>query len=182
MSLTKTITTIFLVPTLGIPKNELANNGFINAYTKDSMKEGFPFDVIYLLFKPRDLNKFRHFLLSEYARTKNIIDDYDYERRYVVVVYKLSDNIKKDVMLVKQGKYSKTSPEFQKLFPPSVQVKRGNHIKVEPSLQIRVFRKSKDLKEYWENKIGQELDDDQEVWETYSEENEILNPKDIDNV
>lgn len=182
MSLTKTITTIFLVPTLGIPKNSLVENGFINAYIKDSLQEEYSSDVIFLLFKPINIDKFREFLINEYDRSKDIIDDYDYEGGYVVVVYKIDESIKKDVTLIKQGQYSKTSKEFQGKFPKSIQVKRGNGVKLEPSLQLRIFKKSRDLKEYWENKIGQELEDDQEVWETYDEEKELLTPKNMENV
>lgn len=179
MSVTKTITTIFLVPTLEIPKDALLDNGFINAYTKDSMQESLFPDAIFLLFKPEDLNKFREFLLSEYERTDNVLDDYDYEGGYVVIVYKLNSNIKKDVTLIKQGKYSKTSKEFQKLFPTNVSIKKGGITKLEISLQVRVFKKSNDLREYWENKIGTSLNDAQEVWEAYDEEKEILNPLNI---
>lgn len=183
MSITRTITTIFLVPTLKVPKDALVNNGFLNAYIKDTLQDNqYPVDVIYLLFKPVDLNKFREFLISEYSRTDDVIDDYDYEGGYVVVVYKIRDSIKNDVCLIKHGQYSKTSEEFQNLFPTSVEIKKGNTIKKETSLQIRIFKKTADLREYWENKIGQSLKDDQEVWEAYNEEKEILNSKNIKNV
>jgi len=184
MSVNRTITTIFLVPTLKIPKDDLLGNGFINAYIKDTLQDNqYPVDVVFLLFKPTDINKFREFLISEYSRTDDVIDDYDYIGGYVVVVYKIRDSIKKDVCLIKHGQYSKTSQEFQELFPASVQIKRPNGIKTETSLQVRIFKKSADLKEYWENKIGQRLSDDQEVWENYDEEKEKLNLKDLlDNV
>jgi hypothetical protein len=38
-----------------------------------------------------------------------------------------------------------------------------------------VFNKTQDLKEYWEDKLAVELDDDMEVWEGFIFENEILN-------
>src|SRR6478609_5045928 len=171
MSIASTITTIFLVPTLKVPKGKLVENGFINAYVKDSLQDlQYPVDVIFLLFKPKDLNKFREFLIEEYSRTESVIDDYDYEKGYVVVVYKISESIKKDVILVRQGQYSKTSPEFQKMFDIPVEVKRGDTIKKEVCLQMRIFKKSADLREYWENKIGQLIGPNQEVWETYNEE------------
>ena len=183
MSLAKTITTIFLVPTLGITKESLLGNGFINAYMKDDLQDNqYPVDVIFLLFKPNDLNKFREFLISEYSRTTDIIDDYDYQGGYVVVVYKLRDSIKNDILLIKQGLYSKTSEGFQMLFPKTVEIKRGGTVKKEVSLQRRIFKKSPDLREYWENKIGQHINPDQEVWETFSEEKEVLNLKNINDV
>jgi hypothetical protein len=90
MDLKKTITTIFMVPTLKVPKDELKDNGFINAYIKDGSREVQYEDCIYLLFHPKNLDKFRNFLDSEYERTKDVIDDYDYESGYVVVVYQLN--------------------------------------------------------------------------------------------
>lgn len=178
----KTITTIFLLPTLKIPKDDLLDNGFINAYERDNLQEDYPEDVIFLLLKPTNLDKFREFLQNEYDRTENIIDDYDYAGGYVVLVYKLNESIKTDTTLIKQGQYSKTSKEFQSLFPPSVQIKTGSGIKTETSLQIRIFKKSADIREYWENKIGSRIGDNQEVWETYNKDKEVLILKNIGNV
>ena len=106
-----------MVPTLKIDRGNLRDNGFLNAYVADKGKDIQHKDAIYLLFKPKDLDKFREFLDKEYERTKSVIDDYDYEDGYVVVVYKLNPKWKKDFMLVREGLYSRTSEEFQKLFP-----------------------------------------------------------------
>jgi hypothetical protein len=183
MGIKRTITTIFIVPTLKIPKDSLVSNGFINAYIKDSLQDNsYPVDVVYLLFKPTNLDKFREFLISEYERTNDVFDDYDYKGGYIVVVYKINESIKKDISLIKQGKYSKTSKEFQGMFPTTIQIKKASGIKTEVPLQIRIFKKSADLREYWENKIGQNISEDQEVWEAYDEETEILNLKNIENV
>lgn len=103
-----------MVPTLKVPKDALKNNGFLNAYVKDARKEDDYKECIYLLFKPEDLDKFREFLDSEYERTKNVIEDYDYEDGFVVVVYQLNTNYKNDFDLIRQGSYSKTSKDFQK--------------------------------------------------------------------
>jgi hypothetical protein len=46
--------------------------------------------------------------------------------------------------------------------------------KDEISLQYRVFNKTEDLKEYWEEKLGIEFEDSMEVWQGFIEENEIL--------
>lgn len=164
-----------MVPTLKVPKDCLKNNGFINAYIKDENKDVEYKDCIYLLFKPDNLDRFREFLDDEYERTKDIIDDYDYENGYVVIVYKLNNKFNSDYQLIKQGKYSKTSKAFQDLFPKAVKViVEGKH-RDEISLQIRIFKKTADLKEFWEEKIGTSFDEEQEVWEGYDEENEILN-------
>jgi hypothetical protein len=178
MEIKKNITSIFMVPTLKVPKDALRSNGFINAYIKDNRREDQYKESIYLLFKPENLDKFREFLDSEYERTKAVIEDYDYEDGYVVVVYQLNDKYKKDFNLIKQGKYSKTSEEFQKMFPRVVKIVKNNLHRDEVSLQYRIFTKASDLVSFWEEKLGIDfksiVGEDYEVWEGWDEQNEIL--------
>ena len=173
----KTVTSIFMIPTV-LPLAELKDNGFINGYIKDDRKEDQYKDSVYILFKPKNLDKFRKFLDSEYDRTKTIIEDYDYEDGYVVVVYQLNEKYKKDYELIKLGKYSKTSKSFQDLFPRSVKIIKSGLSKDEISLQTRVFKKSQDLIEFWEDKLGLNLEElmgeDFEVWDGWDESKEIL--------
>lgn len=174
MDVKKTITTIFMVPTLGIDKNDAKDNGFINGYSKDGSREIQYENSIYLLFKPEDLDRFRTFLDDEYERTKEIIDDYDYDGGYVVLVYQLNKKFKRDFGFIKEGMYSKTTPEFQALFPKIVKIKRGGLHKDEISLQYRVFNKTEDLKKYWEDKLNVEFDEDWEVWDGFDLDKETL--------
>jgi len=171
----KTITSVFMVPTLKIPRGELSDNGFINGYIKDGNREVQYEDCIYLLFQPKNLDRFRNFLDSEYERTKTIIDDYDYEDGFVVVVYQLDPKFSKDFELIKESKYSKTSSAFQALFPKVIKIKKNGLHRDEISLQYRVFNRTEDLIKFWEEKLGVEFDDDQEVWHAFEEDNEILN-------
>lgn len=171
------ITSIFMVPTLKIPKEELKGNGFINGYIRDDVKGMEYKDAIYVLFKPSQLDRFREFLDSEYERTKHVIDDYDHKGGFVVVVYKLNMKFKKDFQIVREGKYSQTSIEFQDDFPKTIRVKRGNREMEETTLQYKIFNKTEDLVEYWEEKLGVELDEDVEAWHGWKEEDEILTEK-----
>lgn len=172
-----------MVPTLKVPKDALRGNGFINAYIRDNRRDDQYKESIYLLFKPTDIDKFREFLDSEYERTKAVIEDYDYEDGYVVVVYQLDNKYNKDYELVKQGKYSKTSANFQKMFPKIVKITRGGLHKDEISLQYRIFNKAEDLVNFWEEKLGIDLEasigKDFEVWDGWDESKEILN---LDNI
>ena len=178
MEIKKNITSIFMVPTLKVPKDALRGNGFINAYVRDVRKEDCYDECIYLLFKPENLDKFREFLDNEYERTKAVIEDYDYEDGFVVVVYQLDDKYKSDFVLIKQGKYSKTSAQFQKLFPKVIKITRKGLHKDEISLQYRIFNKAEDLVSFWEEKLGIDfaeiVGDDFEVWEGWDEQREIL--------
>lgn len=186
MEIKKNITSIFMVPTLKVPKDALKNNGFINAYIKDADREDHYKDSIYLLFKPSDLDKFREFLDSEYERTKNIIEDYDYENGYVVVVYQLNEKFKKDFELVKVGRYSKTSKDFQRMFPKTIKLFKNGLVREEISLQYRIFNKAEDLIEFWEDKLGLNLQvtvgDEFEVWEGWDENRETLQINKIKNL
>jgi len=175
MELQKTITSIFMVPTLKIDRSELVVNGFINGYVRDVNNESNFDHCIYLLFKPENTTRFRNFLEDEYERTKAIIKDYDYEGGYVVVVYQLDKKFEKDFNLVRQGKYSKTSKEFQNLFPEKLKVISLSKKKEETSLQYKIFNKSNDVREFWEDQLGVRFKPEQEIWEGFDEEKEILN-------
>ncbi len=173
----KTISSIFLVPTLQIPGNELKSNNFINGYIEDADQE-IPYpDSVYLLFQPENIPKFREFLDDEYERTVALIEDYDYSGGYVVVVYKLDPYFKKDFQLIKNGEYSKTSSQFQDLFKKVVKIKKKGLHRDEVSLQYRIFNKSEDMIKYWQDKLGIDWDEDFEVWDGFNIKNETLNIK-----
>jgi hypothetical protein len=78
-----------------------------------------------------------------------------------------------------KGKYSKTSKTFQSDFSKTVKLIKNGLSKDEISLQYRIFNKSEDLVEFWEDKIGVKFDDEHEVWDGWDEEKEILT---IDNL
>jgi hypothetical protein len=180
--MTKTNTTIFFVPTLKIGREKLQDNNFLNAYLKDELRELEYEDSVCLLFKPNNLDKFHKFIESEYEKKNtNIIDDYDYEDGYVVSVYRLNDDFKKDFNMIKQGQYSLTSKEFQQLFPKVLKLMVGGLHRDEISLQYRVFNKTRDMKEYWEKEFGVEFTDNMEVWELFDENKEVLNIEKLKN-
>lgn len=163
-----------MVPTLGINKEALRANGFLNGYSKDAHRDVQYENCVYILFKPSNLELFRDFLDGEYERTKAIIDDYDYPDGYVVLVYELNAKFKRDFEFIRTGKYSKTSKEFQNLFSKMVRIKKDGYLREEVSLQYRIFNKTKDLKEYWEDKIDIQFDDEMELWGGFKEESETL--------
>ena len=173
--LKKTISSIFFVPTLKIPRESLQSNEFLNGYSKDGIGDEHCYDdCVFLLFRPKNIDKFREFLDSEYERTKSILEDYDHPPGFILVVYKLDDKFKSDFNLIRKSRYSRTSPEFQALFPKVVKIQVNGLSRDEVSLQMRIFKKTEDLRKFWEEKFNVSLGDDIEVWEGYHEENEIL--------
>lgn len=171
-----TISTIFFVPTLGINRAYLENQGinFINGYIKDAGREVQYENCVYLLFKPINWDFFQDFVDEEYERTTNLIDDYDYEGGFVVMVYQLNPEYEVDFGIIKRGRYSKTSQEFQSLFPKIKKIIKNGKYMDEISLQLQIFNKSEGLREYWEDKFGVSLTKDMEVWSGFQEEDEIL--------
>lgn len=180
MDTKKTVTSIFMVPLLKINKDNLREMGFINAYINDTNNDIHYENSIYLLFKPKNLGEFRAFLNEEYERTTNIIDDYDYGGGFVVVVYKLNPKFINDINLIKKGIYSKTSKNFQKEFPKIIKIFTNNGFKEEISLQFRIFNKTKDMTDYWEEKLDVTFTEDQEVWYSFDEEKETLTLKKLE--
>jgi hypothetical protein len=174
MNIDKTITSIFIVPTLKIDKDELKKQGFINGFSFDGEKDAQYKDAAYLLFKPTDLDKFRVFLEKQQQSRKDILDDYDYPDNHVVVVYKLDKKWKKDFMLIKEGAYSQTSEKFQQLFPKVVKFVRYGIPIERTSVQYRIFNKTKDLRDYWEDRLGVVFTDDMEMWDGFHMDHETL--------
>lgn len=175
MNIDKTITSIFIVPTLKIDKDELKKQGFINGFSFDEERDVQYKDAVYLLFKPTDLDKFRTFLEKQQQSRKDILDDYDYLDNHVIVVYQLNKKWKNDFTLIKQGAYSKTSEKFQEVFPKNVKFARHGIPVEKMSIQYRIFNKTKDIRDYWEDRLDMVFTDDMEVWEGFHIENETLN-------
>jgi hypothetical protein len=69
------------------------------------------------------------------------------------------------------------------MFPKTVKITRGGLHKDEISLQYRIFNKAEDLVNFWEEKLGIDLEgvmgNNFEVWDGWDEEKEILN---LDNI
>lgn len=158
-----TISSIFLLPTLKLDKEELKSNDFINAYSIDKNRDIQYENALYLLFKPTNIDKFKDFLDKEYSKAINIIDDYNYDD-YIVLVYALDEKWKEDVALIKKGQYSKVSDEFKEMFPKTITIVHGRSYKEEISLQWKIFSKDDMLRQYWEGRIDIEFAEDLEVW------------------
>lgn len=179
----KTVTSIFMIPPLGVSRDRLEESGFLNAYIRDVDKDPYEgINVVYLLFKPSDLNLFKDFLEDEYERVKEmIIEEYDHEGGFVVVVYKMDEKFKEDISLIKEGKYSKTSNAFKNRFKNTKTiVKDGKKITSE-TLQFRVFEKTPEMREYWENLLNITFTEDMEVWTGFDEESETLDINKVKN-
>lgn len=172
----KTITSIFIMPTLEISREDLFNNKFINAYLGDLDKEEYhEEDVIFLLFNPKDLNLFREFLNFQYEN-HSILDDYDYEKGYIVLVYSLNSELRKDFNLIKNSKYSKVSQEFKDLFPLKIINFSKKGKPSQESIQHMIFNRDIRLINFWEKEFDTNIISIQnlESWPQFDEQKEVL--------
>lgn len=160
----KNCTTIFMVAPFGIGRERLLSNGFLGAYLGDVNKTDVHYDRgIYMLFKPENIPEFEDFLYEERERGANIVEDYDYEDGYVVLIYVLEEEFLGDYKYFLEGKYSKFSKKFKETFPRTIIVADEYGEREEITTQQRVFNKDESVKEYWEETLGIELGDS-ELW------------------
>lgn len=171
-----TITRLLISPIFKISKEKLKENGYLNGYIKDEMaKKEYTSNCVFLLFKPSDYTSFRNFLEEEKTRTSYFVDDYDYPGGFVVLVYKIDEKYKNDIKLIKKGKYSQVSKDYQSLFSKEIETEE-NGIKMKTlSMQYRIFNKTEDLIKFWEEQFDEILPPEQEVWHGWEIEKETLN-------
>lgn len=167
----KTCSTIFLLPAIGLYRKDILKYGFLSAYLKDKNREISYDKAIYLLYKPPAMDRFQEFLRKEYARTPLLIEDYDYVGGYVVSVYQFPEEFMEEYKLFLQGKYSKFRRQYRRLFPDYIVTAEGER---EVSLQYHIFNKTSAIREYWESKVDQILDEDAEMWSKPDMTSEIL--------
>lgn len=163
--------TIFLLPGIGHQRRQLLKYGFIAAYIDDKNHEPHYRNAVYMLFRPPDMDAFQIFLDNEYETLSRrydrgkILDEYDYGKGYVVVVYGFPERYLSDYRLFLEGKYSRFSEEYKDLFPKKIDVLENDGSVTEQfSLPYLIFNKVKSLKEFWEEKMGVALDSDSEYW------------------
>lgn len=170
-----TTTTLFLLPVMGFEDKVLANNGFLNSYIGDVDMP--PEDcALFCLFQPIDTSAFNMWMDTF---EDVILYDYDYDDGYVVVVLKFPEAYKTDFKLVTEGKYSKTSREFQLKFPDKIvfEVEGKSFATEHPT--YRVFNKNVELKNEIEEYYGVQLDKDTEFFPAFDNSKEILSILDI---
>lgn len=182
-NLKATNTELFLVPPLGIGRNLLKEHGFIGAYLGDVNKPEIKYERgVFMLFKPPNMAIFNEWIEYERDRTPWIVDDYDYDGGYVVIIYMLEERLARDYERFLLGEYSKLSPEFKSRFTKTVPVTsrlRGTTTN-ELSIQWRIFKKDPEIRKHWEQELynyphESVFTDDMEVWSSPTISEEMLN-------
>lgn len=162
-----TVSNLFLVPILKIGRGKLQNLGFINSYlfNDEDPDEIYPDNSIHLLFCPKSTEKFNDFMLAERDSENDVIEERDYPGGFILVTYRLPKRFEKDYALIWDGKYSKTSEEYQSCIPAMVKYTKKNGVSVtDMTLQHMVFKKYEPLRRNWEQEFNVQMDDEQELW------------------
>lgn len=181
-----TKTSTFLFPLLKIPKYtfncHIENNfhkvlhttRFINAYLHDNSLPYYSGDCVYLLLENYQDPKFEEFYFT-LTSFPNYLDDYE-SNGYLVAMYSIPEENKKDYDLILEGKYSEISDAAKALII-------GNYYYHGAKMTLSlILHKSDALKETWEKTltfIGKDIKSpanlrDQEVWSKIIQENQIL--------
>ncbi len=181
-----TDTSRFLLPCFGIPFKRLEELGFLNSYLYDKNREKVnDKDIhIYLLFKPSGnqlylLQKKIEDFESKDKHNIVLLEDYDYDHGYIVIVFKFPERFRKDYNLFLQGKYSQFSDEFKDFFPEQREVNFESETLRGKQLQWMVIHKYPKYKKLQEEKYGFSLDLAPEIYHLPIEEDETL---DIDKI
>lgn len=174
----RTNTSLFLLPGLGLTINELKPYGFVNAYIGDMKHDHYSY-CVYLLFKPSNIMEFNAFLEGQYLKGQ-MIDEYDYEGGYVVVVYKFPEQFEQEYKLFLSGKYSEFRKKYKDLFPIEIHSEDNDGPFTQPSFFFHVFNRTKELEKYWFEKIGVHLSKDSEYWSKPDVIKETLNIDEIE--
>lgn len=176
---TKTNTSTFLLPAFRLDKEMLGLNGYINSYLNDDKHETYHKEAVYMLFKTDRGQEFDEFI--DYVETKHkVLEVYDIERGYTVLVIKFPTEYIKDFRLFKEGKYSKFSKAYIESFFPFKKVVAWDHegkpCKEEYTLFYHIFHKTDWLKDWWAKRLAYDPAEfgDKELWSKPEDSKEFL--------
>jgi hypothetical protein len=182
ISLTKTLSSIFITPLI-IDREWKEDDriGYINAFLVDKNAMEYR-DAVFLLFKPSNMLMFNEFLIKERDRT-SLLDEYDYEGGYVVLVHSIPTIFLREMDKFLNGRYSAFSEELKEQYPKVVKILDKNGLrKDEMSLQWRIFRRDKNLRKYWEDLLNTPFDEKMEVWSKVDIDRETLDIENLRNL
>lgn len=176
-SLTWNTSRLFLLRPLDLQRNVLKELGFIESYLKDADNTTSSVEnPIFLLFKPEQFEKLESFIREQYDRKDEVLmEDYDYEGGYTVLLYSFPEKWKKDYKLFTYGKYSKLSKEFTELFAEKNKV-QGVQIH---EMQWMIITKDENWIVAMNDILGTELTAEDELWKAVDLEKETLKINEI---
>jgi hypothetical protein len=161
----KTKTTLFMLQTI-FPNNSLvASEYFVNAFIDDTKFKHDLKRCIFVLFKVEPKNP-RWLLFANKVKSKlEFILEYfvgmQDGRHLMMMVFKVPERYTNEYDLFIEGRYSKFSEEYKKLFP-----QRTFNEKAQPGESIiwQALYKSEELRKKFETYFNVEFDPEDELW------------------
>lgn len=153
------LSSIFLLPSIQLDartRSRFNTYGFINSFTScNRLKYNHP--VLFLLFKPEKFNKQFLNFYQDLSKNRNFLEEYDLGDNYLLIVFEIPEKFIPDYKFFLEGKYSKMSKDYQRLFPNTVftkgVMKDGKYIQKVSSF-YHIFNRTDYLKERWREKLG----------------------------
>lgn len=149
------LTTSFLLPLLGW-RRQVYQPYLVNAYLKHEGVPHFTEGHLFVLLDWSDEERFKKLeeVLSKHDSHVSTYEP-DNNGEFVMHVFKFKDKVLKDYHKFLNGKYSQISSSSKNLILTSAKV---------GGTTDKILRRSIELKEYQEGKIGKKLDSEDEVW------------------
>jgi len=149
------LTTSFLLPLLGW-RRQVYQPYLVNAYIRHEGVPHFTKDHLFVLLDWSDEDRFKK-LDSVLSSHESHVSTYepDKEGLFVMHVFKFRDIVLDDYRKFLEGKYSQISPQSKRLILTSAKANGTTD---------KILRKSSELKEYQEDKMGSKLSTEDEVW------------------
>lgn len=163
-TIAETISTVFLLPGIEIKNNikdQFYNFGFKNTFLTCPPLT-YPFEVLFLLFKPVDIDLDFIRFGEELHRNPNFLETIDGGGNKVLFVYRIPKRYRHDYQLFLQGKYSKTSADFKKCFVMEQfkldangkpVLEKGRYVK-EYTDFYHIFNRTDFIKSIWNERLG----------------------------
>lgn len=180
----ETITRFFLMPATGLAPNIYIKQGLLNSYsgywefpqTMVEDQSSITEHLIFNLYRYKDVDVFREFLEYLYEFDPTICYDFPVENfdDLHITEHALPEKFNQDYLKVKCGQYSRTSREFQALFPKKITTTYQGIKVSDYSFQYQIFNKMDKIKNFWEDEFAIRFDEEDEIWEGFDTKKEYL--------
>lgn len=188
MKIKENVSVVFLLPGVEIKseiKNQFYSHGFRNTFLTCPPLT-YPFEVIYLLFRPEVIDADFMSFAEELQKNPNFIEVIDGGKGKVLFVYRIPKRFRRDYELFLEGKYSKFSGDFRKCFQMEQfkldingrPIKEAGRYVKEFTNFHHIFNRTDHIKDVWKERLGYKQDehilDDMELYDRQDSVKETL--------
>lgn len=169
-----TYSTLFLMPAFDVVLRPGWYKHFVNAYIEDKGLKHFfkrPLFILVQYFNLKDVREMWDYFREKKSFVYSYMVAHNEGVMFRMFVFECPDKFKNDYDLFLKAKYSKFSKDYKSKFQQTVQDVNGSHIE---SPLYGALHKTSTWKKWLENKIGQEIDAEQECFPKLKPEYEVF--------